>query len=149
MLLLVVVDRLWKRWALDAFAQTPTEPTFLSFGGFELTLYRNTHLLFEKVEPSLAMLLLVIGIIIGLIVLLVRAVRRAETWLIYGLLLVVVGAVSNLYDRLQYGFVIDFLTIPGSIVINLADVAITAGVVFILLDGIRTYRHHEKVPATH
>jgi signal peptidase II len=43
------------------------------------------------------------------------------------------GAVSNLFDRLAQGRVTDFLQISRFPVFNLADVAITVGVILLLL----------------
>jgi signal peptidase II len=43
------------------------------------------------------------------------------------------GAASNLFDRLTQGRVTDFLQISRFPVFNLADVAITVGVILLLL----------------
>jgi len=51
------------------------------------------------------------------------------------------GAVGNLVDRLRWGYVLDFLEVPGLPVFNLADTAIVAGaglLAFSLLAGGRT-----------
>jgi signal peptidase II len=45
-----------------------------------------------------------------------------------GLAAAVAGAASNLYDRLRHGAVIDFVDLGGWPIFNLADVAITLGV---------------------
>jgi len=56
-----------------------------------------------------------------------------------GLVLVLGGAIGNLIDRLQHGYVVDFFlfyydrwSFPA---FNVADSAITAGVVLLLFDG--------------
>jgi len=46
---------------------------------------------------------------------------------------VIVGAASNLFDRLKYGFVIDYLDLKYFAVFNLADAMIVAGVVLLLI----------------
>jgi signal peptidase II len=58
--------------------------------------------------------------------------------------LVLGGALGNLIDRLAYGYVIDFLDVfykawhwPA---FNIADSAITVGVVMLLLDALKTAR---------
>lgn len=51
-----------------------------------------------------------------------------------GLALVLGGALGNLYDRLAYGFVVDFLDFSFfPAVFNVADSAITTGAVFLAL----------------
>lgn len=46
--------------------------------------------------------------------------------------LVIIGAISNLLDRLSYGGVVDFITVPYFTVFNLSDVYISIGVVWLL-----------------
>jgi len=51
------------------------------------------------------------------------------------------GAVGNLIDRLRWGYVLDFIQVPGFLVFNLADTAIVVGAGLIalsLLAGGRT-----------
>lgn len=45
---------------------------------------------------------------------------------------VALGAASNLFDRLKYGYVIDYLDLKYFTVFNLADIMIAAGVVGLL-----------------
>ena len=48
------------------------------------------------------------------------------------------GALGNLYDRLAYGYVVDFLDFSGlhfPWVFNVADAAINVGIAFLLLDA--------------
>jgi signal peptidase II len=75
---------------------------------------------------------------VGLIVWLVR-LPRGERLLATGLALVIGGAIGNLVDRILLGHVVDFLDFhlagyhwPA---FNLADSAITVGVVLLLWDG--------------
>lgn len=80
-----------------------------------------------------------LNIIIYLIVLLLiyylaRMWRAGKQVAVIGLFNVIIGAASNLYDRLRYGFVIDYLDLKYFTVFNLADVMITVGVVLLLLN---------------
>lgn len=66
--------------------------------------------------------------------------RRGHGTLALGLALVLGGAIGNLVDRALYGYVVDFLlfyyqqwSYPA---FNVADSAITCGVVLILFDGL-------------
>jgi signal peptidase II len=87
--------------------------------------------------------------IIGIVALIVIAVagigglsfwlwRATRILLAVGLGLVIGGAIGNLVDRLVYGRVADFFDIHalgrGFFVCNLADVAISLGVLLLLLD---------------
>jgi len=50
----------------------------------------------------------------------------------YPILMILLGAISNLFDRFFYDGVIDYINIPFGGVINLADAMIFAGAVFLL-----------------
>ncbi|HEX5657919.1 MAG TPA: signal peptidase II [Polyangiales bacterium] len=51
------------------------------------------------------------------------------------------GAIGNLCDRVRHGFVVDFIQVDPRLfeypTFNVADVAITIGVVLLLIDGLR------------
>jgi signal peptidase II len=66
--------------------------------------------------------------------------RSADRWLLaWGLGLVIGGAVGNVIDRILYGAVADFFHFHafgrGWYVFNVADAAITVGVVMLLVDA--------------
>lgn len=71
------------------------------------------------------------GLIAALV--LVAGYAGRPLWLPAGLL--VGGAVGNLVDRLRIDSVVDFIDVPAWPTFNLADVAITAGVVSLVLAG--------------
>ncbi len=60
-----------------------------------------------------------------------------------GLLLIIVGGLSNLYDRVFYGFVIDWLSTPIS-VLNLADLSITLGCVILIRQNLWPFYPNQK-----
>jgi signal peptidase II len=64
--------------------------------------------------------------LIALMVYFATHVERPLVWLPTGLL--VGGAMGNIFDRLRDGAVTDFLKLPAWPAFNLADVAITVGV---------------------
>ena len=50
-----------------------------------------------------------------------------------GLLLVILGAGSNLFDRLKYGYVVDYFDLKYFTVFNLADAMIVTGVILLII----------------
>ena len=66
--------------------------------------------------------------------------RTSDTLVRFGLMLAIGGAVSNALDRVLYGAVADFFHFHWQewsfYIFNIADVAITAGVLLLLLDFI-------------
>ena len=68
--------------------------------------------------------------------------RRAESWVVaISLGAIVGGAISNVIDRLRFGWVVDFINADIGFwpyVFNLADAAIVCGVAALLLDSLFT-----------
>jgi signal peptidase II len=84
-------------------------------------------------DISAALIGVTIGLLVGLLVFLaVRGEGGWRVWLPAALLLG--GALGNLADRVRDGAVIDFIDLPLWPTFNLADVAITVGVLMLLLD---------------
>lgn len=100
-----------------------------SAAGFRFRLLENDQLVFSLPTGAPAALVIMAAgtLLIGW--LLVRAWRRSRTTLAAAALLMFTGAMSNLYDRLAYGFVIDWADFgPRWPVFNLADVIVLIGV---------------------
>ncbi len=134
----VAVDQLTKTWALRALADGPVHLVWT----LRLNLSFNTGAAFG-LAPGLAPLLVVVGIV--LITALLGLGGRATTTRAgtVGLGLVLGGAVGNLADRLvrsHDGAVVDFIDLQWWPVFNVADAAITCGVVLLLLVSWRDAR---------
>jgi signal peptidase II len=84
-------------------------------------------------DISAALIGATIVVLVGLLVLL--AVRGDGGWLVWlPAALLLGGALGNLADRVRDGAVTDFIDLPLWPTFNLADVAITVGVLLLLLD---------------
>lgn len=74
----------------------------------------------------------IILIILLLIFYLLKAFIRGRWLTAVCLFAVAMGAASNLFDRLTYGYVIDYLDLKYFTVFNAVDIMITAGVICLL-----------------
>lgn len=126
---LFIVDRLSKVYILQksslissAVAQTGDD--FLSF-------YLNKNLAFSL--PIFTWLLwpLLIFILVWLIIFSWKMYQQKQI-IFVPLSLIILGAVSNILDRLLYSGVVDFINIWQFPVFNLSDVYITVGVLWVL-----------------
>jgi signal peptidase II len=121
---LLALDRATKIWAAGSLKAAGTIP-LIPF--FDLTYVENTGAAFGMGRGANRLLT---GVSIGLVVAL-QVIRRRwpkdDPWLQWGALLVTAGAVGNLYDRLVFGFVVDFLHLHHWPVFNVADSCITVG----------------------
>jgi signal peptidase II len=135
----VVLDQLAKIWAVSALSDGPVQ-VIGSLLQFRLT--RNPGGAFS-VLTGLTPVLAVLAV--GMVVYIVRTTRRtADIVMAYSLGLVLGGAVGNLVDRLVRspgflrGEVVDFIKVPNWPTFNIADCAITVGVILIAIRGWRT-----------
>lgn len=71
-------------------------------------------------------------IILFLIFYLLKALLSGRRLTAVCLFAVVMGAASNLFDRLTYGYVIDYLDLKYFTVFNAADIMITIGIIGLL-----------------
>ena len=84
-----------------------------------------------------------IVLLVGLLVFL--AFRRGGGWLVWlPAALLLGGALGNLADRVRDGAVTDFIDLPLWPTFNLADVAITTGVLLLLLDVERSESRRKR-----
>ncbi len=100
-------------------------------GVVTLVHYRNTGVAFDFLSGGGAIVLVVTGLALAaLIAYFVMRPAKAGLWVPTGLLLG--GAVGNLLDRLLDGSVTDFIKFPDWPAFNVADIAITVGVLSLL-----------------
>jgi signal peptidase II len=135
---IMILDLITKRWALDALAFERSE----LFGGLvPLTLAFNRGAAFgiSLGDDSRWFFVPVTIVALGLLVMLFRQAHDRDFLRIVSISLVVSGAIGNLYDRVRWSRgVVDFI---GPIdlgfwdfpIFNVADMAITCGAVLLAL----------------
>ena len=105
-------------------------------GPLGLTLAHNRGIAFGLAAGGGALLVLVTVVALGFVAaLFAREPQRRGMWVAVGLL--AGGALGNLVDRLRAGEVTDYVDVLGWPPFNLADVAITLGVVALALIYLR------------
>lgn len=112
-------------------------------GFLHLVHVHNRGIAFGLASGSGALVAVIAALILaGLLAFFAANLSRRLVWLPTGLL--VAGAVGNLVDRARQGYVTDFVQLPHWPAFNLADAAITIGVVALIwvLEG--PGRHRER-----
>ncbi|HSS33693.1 MAG TPA: signal peptidase II [Solirubrobacterales bacterium] len=105
-------------------------------GPLKLTLSHNEGVAFGLAGGSGAPLVIVTVLALGVVLYLFsRNPARPLMWIATGLL--AGGAVGNLIDRIRAGAVTDFIELPHWPPFNLADCAISVGVVLLVLIYLR------------
>ena len=98
----------------------------------QLTYVRNTGVAFGQLSGNGALVALLVAAAVG--ILLWYFLTHLETpwiWLPAGM--VVGGALGNVVDRVGQGAVTDYVKLPGWPSFNVADVAITGGVILMVV----------------
>ena len=101
-------------------------------GVVDLVHVRNRGVAFSALSDQAGLVIAVIVVaIIGLLVYFARNATKPLVWLPVGML--AGGALGNVIDRIARGSVTDFVKLPSWPAFNVADVAITVGVLALVL----------------
>jgi signal peptidase II len=127
--LVVLVDQATKA-IVNSNIERGGQVDFLPFLSFENT--RNSGVAFGLAgDASPLLIAAMVAVVNGLFAFIAVRVQGRGVWLAAGLL--VGGALGNLADRAREGAVTDFIELPAWPTFNLADMAIVAGVVLLVL----------------
>ncbi|MDI3496179.1 MAG: signal peptidase [Patescibacteria group bacterium] len=102
---------------------------------FSFQFTPNRNIAFSLPLPINITLPLTIIIITGLIAFLIFLIKKEKlnNLYLFSLLLIIFGAISNLIDRLEFKYIIDYLYIKNFSVLNLADLMISLGALLYLV----------------
>ncbi|MGR9089571.1 MAG: signal peptidase II [Gammaproteobacteria bacterium] len=137
---LVVLDQLTK-YCASAWLNY-AEPVAI-FPGLNFTLAHNTGAAFSLLSDAsgwqrwfFAGIALVVSVVITAWL---RRIGDEELWLPFALSLILGGAIGNFIDRLNFGYVVDFIQVYYKTwywpAFNIADSAICVGAVVLVLSG--------------
>ncbi|MDO8901415.1 MAG: signal peptidase II [Phenylobacterium sp.] len=140
-LTVIVLDQMSKHWILFVY-DLPARISEQVAGPFFLTMVWNQGVSFGllRADQDLGRWLLVGFSVLVAIALAVWARRIDRPLMAAALGLVMGGAIGNAIDRARFGAVVDFLDVSRLYfpwVFNIADAAISVGVVLLLIDGLR------------
>ena len=137
-LLVVVLDQ-WSKHAIEAALRYGEVVPVLSF--FNLTLAYNPGAAFSFLADAggwQRWFFTAVAVLASVLILAWLLTLKGERLVAAALALVLGGALGNLYDRLAYGHVVDFLDFHWRAshfpAFNIADSAITLGAIILILD---------------
>lgn len=131
---IVFIDLSSKKYAAELLKNTSFKKITKKFY-FTLVYNRGAFFGFLKNKQRLLKTVIMLTIILLMIVLTYEIYNGTDHWLRLSLSFVIGGAMGNLIDRMQNGYVTDFLYIKYKRlpVFNVADVFIFIGAIFLLL----------------
>ena len=151
-LLVLVIDLASKVYfdgALQMYQQIVVIPD-----DFSWTLAYNTGAAFSFLADSAGwqrwLFALIAVVVSAVLVIWLKRLGRNDTWLAIALALILGGALGNLYDRIAYGHVVDFILVHWQNrwyfpAFNFADSAICVGAVMLALDMFKSKKSGEPV----
>lgn len=128
-----IVDRYLKNLAI---AQAIESKTALINNIFFFSFTPNYYMAFSLPFGGKILNILIGLMIIVIFIFLIYLIKKNKSKLtIIGGIFILLGAISNIYDRLIFGYVIDYLYLINFTVFNLADVSISSGAFMILISN--------------
>ena len=140
-LITFVIDQIIKSLSLVYLINIPIIPNILS-----LTYAKNYGIAFSMLLEKRIIIIVISILLISFLIYVLKKdyiLKNKDTWLVniaFGILFV--GIVGNLFDRIVRGFVIDYINVSFFSIFNLADIAITFGVVLLIIDNIKESKNN-------
>jgi signal peptidase II len=107
------------------------EINFEIFSFFKLLYITNTGAAFGIFKNYSILIIFISIIVIGLLIYYINKIPK-EDYIGYGL--IIGGALGNLIDRIFFGYVRDFISIWIWPIFNIADIAISIGIILIIIN---------------
>ena len=137
--LIAIADQASKFWIVRV-VDLPVKRKIELSSIFDLTYVENRGASFGMLAGGMGSRIVLssisIAVATALVIWLARLKRRFAAM---GAILIIGGAIGNLYDRIAYGYVVDFLDFSGlhfPWVFNIADAAINVGVGCLIVDAL-------------
>ena len=140
-LITFVIDQIIKSLSLVYLINIPIIPNILS-----LTYAKNYGIAFSMLLEKRIIIIVISILLISFLIYVLKKdyiLKNKDTWLAniaFGILFG--GIVGNLFDRIVRGFVIDYINVSFFSIFNLADIAITFGVVLLIIDNIKESKNN-------
>jgi signal peptidase II len=127
----IILDRIFKYFALYYLKFKHIH----IFGNiFQLDLAKNSGIAFSIPFSGFILNIVIVLIIAIILVILFKLIKKKENIPVLGLTFLLFGAISNMADRLIYGFVVDYFDLKWFTVFNLADMMIVGGVFLLIFN---------------
>ena len=127
--LIFLVDQLIKFLLIS----NPGITESLQWKYIDISLVKNTGTVFGLFRGNNLFFAVLAIVTIVIIAILYGKIRKHNLIYRLGLMFILAGALSNLLDRLRFGYVLDYINLRVWPVFNLADSAISVGIALLIL----------------
>lgn len=141
---LVVLDEVLKYWALH---RLPPDGSLVDPGILAFALHKNYGIAFNLPIP-LPLVTVITLVIACSLAWLAKTHWEKQPFVAFSGLVLFIGALGNLYDRIVYGFTVDYLILFGTSAINISDVVIILGALLLVRATQKETSPVDKTPRT-
>jgi signal peptidase II len=142
--IIVLIDEWFKAIGLQ---KLPTEGSLIDPEIVSFAIHKNWGIAFNI--PFKLELIIFFSFVIGALLANV-AWRNLKTkpFVSFSSLTIILGSIGNLFDRIYYGFTVDYIIFFGRSAINLSDVIIVSGVIMLLISTSKRKQRRTKKSST-
>jgi len=138
-LVVLVLDQWSKQWILASLTLTEHIELFPFFNIIHVHNYGAAFSILSDQPGWQRWFLTIVTSVISIVLLVwLRRLKASQKLLAFSLVFIIGGALGNLYDRVMYGYVVDFIDWHYNgyhwPAFNLADAAICLGAVLLIVD---------------
>src|SRR3989344_413642 len=128
---ILILDQVSKK----VFTEFPIDVVSASVTPFlNIVQHHNSGAIGNLPIPLPLIIAVTLGILFFIGKAFVESVRQGNTQAAYALSFIFGGALSNLYDRVMFGYVFDWILLFGRSAINVADIAIVIGALWYVVE---------------
>lgn len=128
---IVLLDEILKNRGLN---RLPDEGSLVDPGIINFAIHKNLGIAFDI--PFRLEFIIFASILIGLGLLRIALKHwKQDPMISTAAIMIILGALGNLFDRVIYGFTVDYIIILGRSAINLSDLVIISGVLLLLVSS--------------
>ncbi|HVX29453.1 MAG TPA: signal peptidase II, partial [Nitrolancea sp.] len=132
MIAIVAADQASKAWILTRLGpHGDTDEIKIIPGLLRFIYVENSGAAFGLFQGKSPILTILAMVVIAFLIVYFRQAIARSLWLSIALGLQLGGALGNVIDRFRHGFVVDFVNVPKWWTFNVADSAITIGVIML------------------
>ncbi len=126
--IIVLLDEITK-WHI--IQKLPTNGEFFEWSFFTIGLHKNFGIAFDI--PLAPIITILVSTILGILLLKIVLKHFPHTPLIsLAAIMIILGAAGNLYDRIAYGFTVDYLIFFETSALNISDLIIISGALLLI-----------------
>lgn len=136
-LVLIGIDQFFKFVVVNYL---PQDGFFVLNNNLGIASFQNPGVAFGLPMPKVIMYIVIFLILYFLLQKFQQELKKMNFIVLFSLMLVISGAISNLIDRVFRGFVIDYIHLFNLSVLNLADLYIIIGIIIMIVLEFRKAR---------